>query len=119
MGVPTSMWFGVYFNIYMACSDSCFTQFSPNIRFVVVNYPSKKIVTVFNSSLSTILLPISSTILLLISGLDTAYSQYLIKLCELLSSDNVTHGSPIYGAGVFKPEFDSFDSGSESKFLVP
>ena len=41
------MWFGGYFNIYMACSDSCLAQLSPSIRFLVVKNPSYNFPTVF------------------------------------------------------------------------
>ena len=51
---------------------------SPNIWFGVVNNISYHVLTVFHLSLSTNLLPLSATILLLISCLETAYSQNLI-----------------------------------------
>ena len=49
-------WFGWFFNIYMAGSDSCLTQLSPSICFGVVNNISYHFLTVFHLSLSANLL---------------------------------------------------------------
>ena len=74
-------------------------------------HPSYNFLTVFDlsSGLSTNLLPISATILLLISGQLTHSIRF--DCLNFLFCDKGTHNSHDYDAGGIKLGFDTFDSG--------